>query len=534
MKKILLLLVFIFSFAYSRSTMDTTGLTKFNSLDSALNYCFSLGFGSSDNFTQHSQPVTYYYQSGYFVYVSGNSAQSGVSWLIDNGHGGADLLISVALIKCQYAYPEGHKILDLNTHQCIDKTSCLAPNTIVNNVCQSPACPQGQISVNGQCFQNQDKLCIDGYVPDKDGKCIPDCNNVNYGFTDYSGFSSYIGLTQDQCIAKAVQNSSDMHFETKTVQNSSGLNCSQTNCVLSQDLSCTNSDDPSNSLQDGFIFKGTVQSDVQCSQYVDGVNYLDYYTKFSYPNCNNGSNVVYTRFCYLEPSVDNNDSGVTDYNTTAPISNINNNDVNYTNNSNDSIAKTNSYLSQISSDTKTNINTQITNDNSNTQNIVNNNNLNANKIVDALNSQTDTLNNTLLSLNSGDGNNSQIDYTDKLNEEINATNGIKDILSGWNDSNDSSLLSDSFSLVDFYTNMKSDLDNYNTQFTDLKSTLENGFNTPTLSTGMSPVFTTQAFGKTFTLNLSFFSTFRPILSFIFTVLFLVLALRIYLSALKIN
>ena len=118
-----------------------------------------------------------------------------------------------------------------------------------------------------------------------------------------------------------------------------------------------------------------------------------------------------------------------------------------------------------------------------------------------------------------------------ISNKIDTTNQKLGDLNGDNFTGD--LSTDNF--TDFLSNLTTDLSNIDNTFNDLQTTFENGFTTNSISSGSDPIFSTVAFNKTIELDLcSSFSAFKPFLSFLLTVTFLILSARVFWAGFKLD
>ena len=84
-------------------------------------------------------------------------------------------------------------------------------------------------------------------------------------------------------------------------------------------------------------------------------------------------------------------------------------------------------------------------------------------------------------------------------------------------------------------NVKNDIAVIDTQFNELKNIFQNGFNPSSvnISHGCNPIFSVNLFGQNIEINLcSAFSAFKPFFTFIITLIFFYLSVRILYIGIK--
>ena len=126
-----------------------------------------------------------------------------------------------------------------------------------------------------------------------------------------------------------------------------------------------------------------------------------------------------------------------------------------------------------------------------------------------------------------DVNNSILDELKAIHEAIGDSVDVSPL-----ENLDSSIFDD---LNQFVDNFKSDMVSMGRDFEDLKNMFKNGFdpNKYNISTGCSPKFSIQLFGQDIEINFCpAMSAIRPIFTFIFTLIFLILSLRILFIGIK--
>ena len=80
-----------------------------------------------------------------------------------------------------------------------------------------------------------------------------------------------------------------------------------------------------------------------------------------------------------------------------------------------------------------------------------------------------------------------------------------------------------------FSSVSNSLSNVTSDYNSLLSKVKQGFSASPVSNGISPSFQTTVFGHTITLDMcASFSVFYPIGYFVFTIIFVVIGLRIFL------
>ena len=156
-------------------------------------------------------------------------------------------------------------------------------------------------------------------------------------------------------------------------------------------------------------------------------------------------------------------------------------------------------------------------------------------LIDLMNEQNDLLkgdNNTSGDNNNTDGGGLNVDMS-----------GVEDRLDTVNDNlekihNDLNVsgpeMPDDSEIDAFIENFQEQFTSLQSSFEDAKSIISGELPTPQISTGSDPTFTTTVFGKTLNLDLcASFRVFRPIIMFIFNLIFLIMSIRIVWAAIKI-
>lgn len=375
--------------------------------------------------------------------------------------------------------------------------------------------------------------------------CIKKCNVLENSYQDGNGgcidCSSYTSVSDiGTCFCQGyVQDGTGALTDISNISTIQTINGSQyettnitCNGVLSMDISRkitpdTQINDPCLTRDGwnppaGYIYKGTVDTVLQCSQFVNGDGkYINSQTEMANSDCPTDTAL----YCYLQPALDNNDTGITvDVNATLPNGEIPT-DVNQkmdlntsilTPTANDSVAKSNALLGAISGDLKDYFIWKKSNDSTFQKTLTDNGrellkllgnmngtdtniNLNVkgvttavNTVNDSVKAQTDSLGEKLDSINKalGDLNNTSqnvdLNETNDLLRKIlddnlsdsNATGYSSDL----NVSNIDSSFVDGFitNFSDAYNNMNRDLNSAISSATTLKDLLisekDNAFN----------------------------------------------------------
>lgn len=247
------------------------------------------------------------------------------------------------------------------------------------SVCQNilnptPTCTENEELVDGQCVpkcsstqtRNQTTLqCEENCDPlnniyqDGAGGCF-DCSRhstiseIGQCFCNYTVLDG--GQLTDVSSISTIDNVDGIDYEVTQITCNNALTMDIWNKITEDTLvhdPCITRDgwNPPN----GYIFKGTVQKDIECSQFVDGVNYLHHLTELANSDCPTDLAL----YCYLKPNLYNNDLGLTNPNTLPngeiPVNDVPVLDFNSSVPNNllwDSVAKTNALLSQLTGDFK--------------------------------------------------------------------------------------------------------------------------------------------------------------------------------------
>jgi len=335
--------------------------------------------------------------------------------------------------------------------------------------------------------------CPSGQVRNSSGECV-----VNCSFTPPPTLQGYPFLKHFNSSDVAVKYFKDNNIQNGYIQSANSLGA-PSSCTGFYAYGQLPKNDPCKAIDvplivNGFPLQKTFIDFSSCSSYIK--NYIGNGICKQFNKCSK-------IFAYYKS--DNNSSFIPDINNTLPLDSnfTSNNDLNYTapnvvdNNNSNSSFNLNPLLlqlSQLSIKQHTDI-----------RNV-------ANKL--------DTTNNQLSNIGSKiDTTNNKLSSIDNKLSSLNGDNFLGDL---------------SFtSITDFYSNVKSDLSSIDTQYSDFKNVINGGFTNYSLPTGQAPVFTATVFGKPLTLSLcSSFSTFRPFVFFIFSAVFLFLAIRIFWLGVK--
>lgn len=415
--------------------------------------------------------------------------------------------------------------------------------------CNPPTCTETD-STNTDC------TCKTNFI-EVDGECTIDCQHYT-PIQDVvpNGWVSYVDTyTSDAlCLARASQFYYNEYEFKLLTPDTSYPECTHAICNVNEYTAdpCASSD--AIVIPKDYIFKGTTDTELQCSQFVDGVTYYDYNIQRANADC--PSNDFY--YCYLAPiNTDNVQSAVTpDENTsypdgTIPLDSVPAMDLNTSGvatSTLDSINRSNVELGTISKTLK-DLHQTLQSKNFNPEINVNPDidiTIEPTTLVNAINAQTtefqgmfETLNGTL-----GDMNNT-VDLTetnDLLRQEVNASNLQNELLQ--NDINittdmsskldldtDKTSVLDDVDVSTFASNLESDYNLISGNFETLKDTIQNGFDYST-PTGTYVASTATIKDKTITFDLCGpMSSFSPIIQFLITVTGFLLTLKIYFRGL---
>lgn len=232
-------------------------------------------------------------------------------------------------------------------------------------------------------------VCDSGYVAGSESNsCVQDCSK-NPDVNVPIGWHVFFDKSETDCTSYI----NSTYYKTGSFNTTSSGECTYNICLVND-----YSPDPctpkgwSNIQPSGYIFKGKVTSDAQCSQYVDGVNYYNYKVLDATPDCTS-EKILY---CYLKPNLDNNDTGIPppDSNNTNPDGTVNNSPdlngstINSNNNDSNSTNKSNALLGQLSDDLKDFMKQLSSSDSNRTKN----DNANTNKLIEAIKDNKPDLN----------------------------------------------------------------------------------------------------------------------------------------------
>lgn len=131
----------------------------------------------------------------------------------------------------------------------------------------SAVCSSPKIIVDGQC------VCPSGYVEGSESNtCVQDCSK-NPDVNVPIGWHVFFDKSETDCTSYI----NSTYYKTGSFNTTSSGECTYNVCLVND-----YSPDPctpkgwSYIQPPGYIFKGKVTSDAQCSQYVDGINYYNY------------------------------------------------------------------------------------------------------------------------------------------------------------------------------------------------------------------------------------------------------------------
>jgi hypothetical protein len=346
--------------------------------------------------------------------------------------------------------------------------------------------------------------CKSGFITDPatNEGCVPDCSlSAPEPDSVPLGWVSYVDVynTVEDCQAKASQFPSNEFSFSVITPDDNNPNCTHSTCNVNEYVNdpCISADSPNYSSS--YVLKGYVDTELECKQYVDGVNYLNYKVQRIFPNCSTKTEL----YCFLLTSLDNGDIGIppSDFNNTNPdgtipnptIPPVDSNSTLTVDNSYDSVAKSNALIGQLTGDFRAYFDWQKNSNGTYEKALtdfgkdflkvqdttkMNNDNTNTDKIVNAINgSSTDVsgIESRLDDLISKDQNLSvDIDLNttntklDQLHNDVNTTNSLLGTLVDFftGDNNNSDILGDfedSLPSDSWYDSKKIvvDLDTYN-------------------------------------------------------------------------
>ena len=343
MKKILLLLIFCYSFAFS--TTNSSSPDSYYDIARSRNYILT-------NTTQYSATSLY----GYVGTAS-------VRWAyVDDG---SFILISKYYTPyssgtnyTRYRYKTEYIYGNACTYGTVpneDLTQCVVP---------PPVCdPDTEELINGECY---DKCPPFNALRTGDMQCH-DCND----------FLSLKSIANCMCMALGQTFTGNVNIATVEIIGGykfltrkvycDGGSPSNGGTVVYPYLSLEKPDieydtDPcitavSPNYSSSYIFKGYVDKELECKKYIDGVNYLNYSVQRVFPKCPTKKEL----YCFLLPALDNNDTGFNsnfDKNNTLPNGNIinpnlppiDNNSTPNVSNPSDSVGKSNALIGQLTGD----------------------------------------------------------------------------------------------------------------------------------------------------------------------------------------
>ena len=182
-----------------------------------------------------------------------------------------------------------------------------------DNTCPTPpTCGVNESVLHCEC------VCDAGYAPNSNGVCEPTC--VIPTLTTPTGWTPYVNIynSDNECFVKA-QTTQSGNYNFKLIDNSVGFQiCRFAICEVDErtNNNCINRNDLI--VPTGFIFKGIVNTSLECEVLVNGVDYLYSSTQNVYDNCYTD----FRKYCYLKPSLDNNDTGITPPSSEEDINNI--------------------------------------------------------------------------------------------------------------------------------------------------------------------------------------------------------------------
>ncbi len=290
-----------------------------------------------------------------------------------------------------------------------------------------PHCSSDEVRLDNYCYavnSVNDDICPNQFIistSDVDslgnhlGVCSPcaDISSVVASRTP-NGWVSFLNVYNSELdCAKKAQDEYIGRYVFQTYQKGS---CTYNICYIDtyNTNSCEDAQNYSDLIEPGYIMKGIVNNEESCRSFVDSVNYLNYYVKRVYPDCESDKSL----YCFLKPSLNNPDNGVPlpDNNVTNPDGTIkldsNNSSVpelNVTNNNQydlNSTMQTNNLLTSLAMDMKRFINKYNEDDeywrkenDKKFKERTENDNANANKMLSKFSSVSDTLSSKLSSLN---------------------------------------------------------------------------------------------------------------------------------------
>lgn len=382
MKKIILLLALVYNFAFALTSV--TYIDKDIFQNPANGYCYKMGSFVGD----------VYGSSPYITGTLSNYTGSSIVFIVPPKFSGNSAPFIV--LKGPYVPYYGN-----------DESYYLATQVDCSEA-YAPTCTETD-STNSDC------TCKSNYIKsdpnDVESDCIYDCTSLMPSVSVPLGWEYYINYYNDSVTCGSYASTFLLNEYSFTIlqpdlnQPQCSFNICKVNTYVSDP--CLSRD--ALSIPNGYIYKGTVEKELQCSQFVDGVNYFNSQTQKANSDCATDSDL----YCFLLPTLDNNDVGVPppDSNNTypdgtIPINATNPMDLNLSNITQsplDSVARSNALLGQLTGDfkdyytwAKTSANgyekalTQAGRDLLNGRNA--NENTNTDKIVNAINgiSSTDT------------------------------------------------------------------------------------------------------------------------------------------------
>lgn len=330
--------------------------------------------------------------------------------------------------------------------------------------------------------QNEDCSCKSGYIPlyDDGGNqegCTPDCSDFSVENPNPDEWID-LGISDaDLCTAFL----SNRQINGTFLSSSNDMGCSDSRCFGQEVSPCDNLDNPLDFLKSGYIYKGKVSAIPYCSSYVyAGSQFIDSYTHKADSNCDLNTDL----YCYVLPlNGDNNESNESFSNLPDVDENneVPNFDYNLPLDENNDLSDKQNLNNQILQDLKVNLQDQTLDikdyhswfknkfgkwepadfhtDNTNVVSAINSQNSN-------LGGKLDTINNSIKDLNLTVINENNISNDANFTADFNATNELLQQILDGNSTEDANTSGITSYLNDTYLNFKTQYDNVETQIND--------------------------------------------------------------------